>query len=107
MRALTRVKLLATGVNGNQTLQAFTVKYSDGSSTSFLQSLSDWPTPQNYIGESIAFPVFHRDLSSGSIDNHTFNLYGYSFALNSVKTVSSIQLPSNSNDEVSAITLVP
>ena len=41
----------ATGVNGNQANQTFTVNYSDGTSTSFTQSLSDWFTPQNYAGE--------------------------------------------------------
>src|SRR4029077_3845683 len=46
--------LLATGVNGNQPNLTFTVKYTDGTSATFTQSVSDWFTPQNYSGESKA-----------------------------------------------------
>jgi len=46
------VSLLATGVDGNQPNQTFVVSYTDGTTTSFTQSLSDWYTPQNYAGES-------------------------------------------------------
>jgi hypothetical protein len=49
----------------------------------------------------------YRDASNGTKDNRTFNLYGYSFALNAAKTVSSITLPSKTNVAVFAITLIP
>src|SRR5262249_13326154 len=41
--------LLATGVEGNQPSQTIMVKYSDGSSSQFVQSFSDWFTPQKYF----------------------------------------------------------
>ncbi len=99
--------VLATGVNGNQTNQTFTVKYSDGTTATFTQSLSDWFTPQNYSGESKAVTMAYRDLSNGTKDNQTFFLYGYTFALNSAKTVSSLTLPKDANVELVAATLVP
>jgi hypothetical protein len=99
--------MLATGVNGDQTSQTFTITYTDGTSTSFTQSLSDWHTPQSYAGESEAVSMTYRDTSTGAKQTSAFYLYAYSFALNSAKTVSTITLPSNSNVAVLAITLVP
>ena len=97
--------MLATGVNGNQPSQTFTVHYGDGTSTTFTQSLSDWFTPQNYAGEGQAVTMAYRDQSSGAADHRTFYLYGYTLALNGAKTVSSITLPNNANVVVLAMTL--
>ena len=102
-----RLWMLATGVQGNQTSQSFVVTYSDSTTTTFVQSLSDWFTPQNYAGESKAVIMSHRNNSDGTTDNRTFYLYGYSFALNNAKTVQSIRLPNNANVIVTAISLVP
>ncbi len=99
------LKLLATGVNGNQPSQTFTVNYTDGSSTTVTQSLSDWFSPQNYAGESKAVTMAYRNTSSGSPDNRSFYLYGYSLAINSSKTVKSVQLPNNRNVVVLAYAL--
>lgn len=71
------LKLLATGVNGNQTAQTFTVTYTDGTTSSFAQNLSDWCTPQNFSGETNAVPGTYRDNSTGTIDVRTLYLYGY------------------------------
>jgi len=101
------LRMLATGVDGNQASQSFVVHFSDGTSSTFAQNLSDWFTPQSFAGESTAVTMAYRDSSSGGKDSRTFLLYGYSFALNNTKTVSSITLPNNANVEVLAITLVP
>jgi hypothetical protein len=101
------LKMLATGVNGNQSAQALTVTYTDGTTSSFTQSFSDWVHPQSFTGESIAVTMAHRDNSDGTTQVRTVELYNYDFALNGSKTVSSITLPSNTNVEVLAITLVP
>ena len=45
--------------------------------------------------------------SNGTKDNQTFYLYGYSFALNPAKTVSSLTLPNDANVEIIAATLDP
>lgn len=102
------LKMLGTGVNGNQPSQKFTVTYADGTTSSFAQSMSDWSTPQSYSGESDAAMMQYRDVSNGTEDNsQAYYLYGYSFSLNHMKTAKSITLPNNSNVEVLAITLVP
>lgn len=101
------LKMLATGYNGYQVAQTFTVKYTDGTSSVFTQSLSDWYTPNNYAGESIVLAMAYRNIYSGAKDARVFNLYGYSFLLNQSKTVSGITLPANNNVAVLAITLVP
>jgi len=99
------LNMLAAGVNGNQASQTFTVTYTDGTTQSFTQSVSDWAHPQNFAGESIAVSMGHRDLSNGTTQTRTVNLYAYSFALNSGKTVKSVSLPNNRNVVVLALTL--
>jgi len=103
--AFSTLSFLATGVDGNQPSQVFTVNYSDGTSSSFTQSLSDWHTPQNYPGESTVLTMPYRITSTGALDNRTFYLYGYSFALNSAKTPVSLTLPSNRHVVVLALDL--
>ena len=99
------LSLLATAVHGNQAGRVFTVYYSDGSWTSFTQSLSDWGTPQNYLGEAQALTMAYRVTQSGSLDNHTFYLYGYSFALDATRTPMSLTLPMNRDVVVLAVDL--
>ena len=99
--------LFATGVEGNQTAQTFTVNYTDGTSSKFVQSLSDWFTPQKYPGESEGVAMAYRNFDNGTKDKRTFNLYEYRFVLTSTKTVQSITLPSNAHVAVLAATLLP
>lgn len=102
-----RLQMLATGVDGSQGSQSFLVTYTDSTTATFFQSLSDWFSPKNFSGESRAVIMSHRNSSNGSTDNRTFYLYGYSFALNSAKMVQSIRVPNNTNVVVTAISLVP
>ncbi|MGA7560989.1 MAG: hypothetical protein WCF61_11820 [Terriglobales bacterium] len=97
--------LLATGVQGDQSAQTITVNYTDGSSAQFVQSFSDWSTPQNFPGEAEGVAMSYRNLANGSKDLGTFNLYAYQFALDSTKTVQSITLPTNPDVVVLAATL--
>jgi subtilase family serine protease len=101
-----RLVLLATGVQGNQTGQTLTVAYTDGTSTQFVQSFSDWFTPQNFPGETDAVVMPYRDFADGSQDNRPFSLYAYVFRLNANKTVKSITLPNNPDVLVLAATLL-
>jgi hypothetical protein len=99
------IRLLATADNGNQTAQRFVVTYTDGTTSAFVQNLSDWFTPQSYAGETKVLSMPYRDTSNGVRDNRTFLLYGYSFSLNAAKKVSSITLPANRDVVVLAISL--
>jgi hypothetical protein len=98
--------LLATGVNGNQSNQTFVVTYTDGTTNTFKQSVSDWCTPQNYHGETTVSVMPYRITpNGGQSSNYSINLYGYQFSLNSAKTVKSISLPRNRNVVLLAITV--
>jgi hypothetical protein len=101
------LRVLAAGVEGSQEAQVFTITYADGTSSSITQSLSDWYAPSGYEGESEAVVTPYRLEEDGSKDNRTFYLYGYSFKLDSSKTVRSIALPGNEHALVFAMTLVP
>ncbi len=99
--------LLASGVGGNQTSQKIIVKYTDGTSTSFVRNFSDWFTPQKYANESEAVAMAYRNFDDGTKDERTFNLYAYRFVLKSTKTVESITLPNDPSVVVLAATLTP
>ena len=101
------LNFLATAVNGSQESQVFVVRYTDGTISNYTQSLSDWKTPQNQIGESIALAMPYRNLADGTQQDHNFYLYGYSFNLNSNKTVSTLSLPANSHVIVLAVSSTP
>ena len=104
----TTLKFLGTAVNGNQPGQVFTVKYSDGTTQQYTQSMSDWYTPQSYTGENVASSMTYRDDSNIVVNkqNGPFNLYEYAIPLNSAKTVTSLTLPANADVVVAAVTLV-
>jgi hypothetical protein len=101
------VNLLATGVDGIQPNQVFVVTYTDGTTTSITQSLSDWLKPQSYAGESIVLTMPYHLNSAGATVNELTYLYGYSLAINVAKTVKSLTLPTNWNLVVMAVDLVP
>src|SRR5262249_54348124 len=75
------LEFLAAAVNGSQANQSILVTYTDGSSTTFTQSFSDWHTPQSYSGESIVQTMSYRDKYTGSKDSTTSYLYGYTLTL--------------------------
>jgi hypothetical protein len=91
----TTLNLLAAGFLGNQPNQVFVVTYTDGSTTTITQSVSDWFTPQNYPGESRAVTMTYVLTPTDAPRPGRYYLYGYSFAINSAKTVKSLALPNN------------
>jgi hypothetical protein len=99
--------LLALAVESDQELQVFTVTYTDGTTSSFTQSLSDWYAPSSFSGESVAVSMPYRLEADGSKDGRTFHIYGYSVALDSSKVVRSLTLPANREILLFAATLVP
>ena len=101
------LSFLGTGVNGQQTGQVFTVKYSDGTTSTFTQSMSDWDPATNYPGETTVLSMTYRDFWAATESTGPFALYGYSFTLNAAKTVASFTLPSNSKVIVVAVSLQP
>jgi hypothetical protein len=87
--------LLGTGVRGFQEPQTLTVTYTDGTTSQFVQSFSDWAAPEEFPREYEAVAMPYRDAANGTKDDGTFNLYEYEFHLNPGKTVKSVTLPNN------------
>jgi hypothetical protein len=97
--------LLGAAVEGNQMAQSLTVTYTDGSTESLSQNLSDWFQPQNFPGESRAAKMAYRTMASGLKDTRPFYVYSYGFRLDHAKTVQSLTLPDNANVKLLAVTL--
>jgi hypothetical protein len=100
-----QVRILGSGLQGAQTDQQIVIKYKDGFSQTVTQSFSDWFTPQQFPNESEVFAMPYRDISDGTQDDRTFNLYQYILPLDNRREVSSIELPNNRFVVVLAITL--
>ncbi len=101
------VKLLGAAVNGKQVNQTFVVTYTDGTTQSFIQSLSGSYLPQHYTGESIVSTTAYRIKPTGAALQGPWHLYGYSFEINKAKTVGSIALSQSRSVVVLSIDLVP
>jgi hypothetical protein len=91
------LSLLGTGIYGSQLNQPFVVTYTDGSTTTFTQSLSDWGAPKNFTGETVVASTSYRITPSGATQTGPWALYGYTFALNTAKVVKSLTLPANAH----------
>jgi len=103
--AFTQLNMLATAVNGRQKNQTFIVTYTDGSTSVFTQSLSDWAATGNEAGETTVKSLAYRDRWNGTTNSTTVSVYGYTFAFSAGKTASSITLPTNADVIVLALTL--
>jgi len=90
----TTLNMLATGVGGVQNSQTFVVNYTDGTSSTFTQNVSDWTNPQNFAGETKVVTMESEIGTSGQLTSTTNYVYGYTFTLNG-KSVLSITLPAN------------
>jgi subtilase family serine protease len=105
------LQMLASAYSNQEALD-FQVNYSDGTSTTFKQSVSDWNTPQNYSGETTALSMPYYNQNTGAKVTTTANLYGYGFNLDKCKTVASFILPKTAGVDLLgvaalALTLVP
>jgi hypothetical protein len=101
------INLLGALVNGNvTTASTFVVTYTDNTTVSVTQHLSDWVFPLNYTGESVLTCVPYRNNSNGSKDAHLTCVFGYQIPLDSTKIVQSITLPPTRNNVFLAMALV-
>ncbi len=105
------LNMIATGVNSSGANQTVTVQYTDGTTTSFSQSFSDWGASASYGGESIVSSTPYRVSPSAGAPAANANaaagwdIYGYYFALDSTKTVQSVTLPATNNVIVMGISV--
>jgi hypothetical protein len=86
------INLAATAVNGPRQDRLFKLLFTDGSTDSWVQSISDWASPQNYAGETKIATMDYRNKGDGTKDGRPVNLYGYSRAIPPGKTLKSITL---------------
>ncbi len=98
------LELVGAGVGGNQPQQTFIVTYTDNSTATFTQDVSDWADPQSYVGEFMVMTMPYRN-RNGGMEELNVNVYGYVFVLDQTRTVKSITLPNNSNVNVMALIL--
>lgn len=99
------LKILGTAVQGDQTDQKLTIRYTDGTSETISQSFSDWSALGGYSNESLAIRTAYRDNNDGTQDQQAFNVYLYTYKLNLFKQVKNITLPNNRDVVFLSITL--
>ncbi len=87
--------------------QTFTITYSDNSTQTYSQDMSDWTsTGATYPGETIVAAMTVWNKSDGITQDQRTRLYGYAFQLDASKAVASLTLPATSNVIVMAVNLV-
>ena len=92
------LNVLAFAVNGSQASQTFTIHYTNGTTSTATQSISDWCVPQNYSGETKVVTMAYRNSNTGGeVTSPTCYVYGYTIPVTSSLTVSSVSTPANSN----------
>jgi alpha-L-fucosidase 2 len=91
------LNILAYAINGGQASQTFQVNYTNGTSSTATQSISDWGIPQSYSGETKVVTMAYRNTYTGGETTYTSYIYGYTIPVNSSLTVQSITLPANNN----------
>jgi hypothetical protein len=100
-----RLTLLGASINGSQS-GTFTVKYSDGTTQTFTQTMSDWSASAAAPGETLAKSMDSYARYDGSTVQRTTNVYAYSFDLTPGKRVVSVILPTNKDMRILAMDLV-
>ncbi|MGA3226918.1 MAG: FG-GAP-like repeat-containing protein [Acidobacteriaceae bacterium] len=96
----TNLYMLGAMVNNIGAGQTFIVTYTDNSTLTFNQNMSDWFNAAGWSGESVINCSEQRNYSDGtnhSIQPDSVCVYGYQIPLNANKTVKSVQLPGTRN----------
>lgn len=101
------LRLLGTGVGGNQQAQPIQLNFADGTSETITQSFSDWFSEAGFANESLAIRSPYRDSADGSTGNQAFNVYLYTIKVNPLKPLASLTLPTNRNVVLLGITAEP
>ena len=94
----TNLYFLAGMVNNISASQTFTVTYTDNSTTTLTQNMSDWVNAAGWPGESVVNCNFDRNYADGSTQADSVCVYGYQIPLDPTKTVQSVQLPSGNRN---------
>lgn len=101
-----QLTFLGAAVGGGQLNQVFKVKYADGTTQTFTQSLSDWTRHRPHAGEAVAGTVGLFPGGGSAAHPSAANVYVYTLNLKSWKSVASITLPTNARVKLLALDLV-
>ena len=95
----TNLYMLGAMVNNIGASQTFIVTYTDSSTTTFNQNMSDWFNAAGWPGEAVISCSEDRNFSDGTAPPRPDSvcLYGYQIPLDANKTVESVQLPNTRN----------
>ena len=100
--------MLGAMVNNIAASQTFIVTYTDNTTFTFTQNMSDWFNAKGWLGEAVVNCSEDRNFSDGtnhSVAPQSACLYGYQIPLDSTRTVKSVQLPGTRNIVVLAMDL--
>jgi hypothetical protein len=104
----THLQLIGAGFGGTQSNQNITVNFTDGTTATWTQTFSDWasaPIPAPASGEAVMNGGTQIN-QLGNPVNRPANVYGYSYAIPSGKTVQSLTLPKAGSFGILGISLV-
>ena len=93
----TNLYMLGAMVNNIAASQTFIVTYTDNSTLTFTQNMSDWFNAKGWAGESVINCSEDRNFDNGTTQADSACLFGYQIPLDSTKTVASVQLPGTRN----------
>jgi hypothetical protein len=93
----TNLYMLGAMVNNIAASQTFIVTYTDNSTFTFTQNMSDWFNVKGWPGESVVSCSEDRNYQDGTTQADAACLFGYQIPLDSTKTVQSVQLPGTRN----------
>jgi FG-GAP-like repeat/Bacterial Ig-like domain (group 3) len=85
--------MLGAMVNNVLPSQTFVVTYTDGSTTTLNQNMSDWFNAAGWPGESVISCSEKRNFQDGTQQADSVCIYGYQIALDADKKVSTVSLP--------------
>ncbi len=89
--------MLGAMVNNISPDQTFIVTYTDGTTTTLNQKMSDWFNAAGWPGESVVNCAEKRNFSNGSQQADSVCVYAYDVNLDVTKTVQSVTLPNTRN----------
>ncbi len=93
----TNLYMLGGMVNNIGATQTFTVTYTDNTTTTLTQNMSDWFNAAGWPGESVISCGEDRNFSDGSTQADSVCVYGYQMTLDPTKTVKNVILPATRN----------
>jgi hypothetical protein len=93
----TNLYMLGAMVNNIGASQTFIVTYTDNSTLTFTQNMSDWFNVKGWAGESVVSCSEDRNFENGTTQPDSACLFGYQIPLDPTKTVASVQLPGTRN----------